>query len=292
MERKGNWSLGGISSAALRLLGVRGAPEPNVLREEIEELIERGTAEGILEPVEQRLAVGALSLGDRTVRQIMRPRIDIDAADVSTPPEEVLGVVVMAGWSRLPVYEGDLDHIVGFVHLKDVLRRHYLGIPLDLKKLARPALFVPETMRVDRLLLAFQERHNQLAIVVDEFGGTKGMVTLEDVLKELVGEIRSEQQADDSHAIVQRDATSWLVDGTVPIDDLLAHLNRKHLAPTAPRNVNTVAGLLLAQLGRIPAVGEKTSWNDLQLEVVDLDGQRIDKVLVSIVSSSPAQHSE
>lgn len=269
----------------LRWLGVPTETEPTVSREDIEHLIDVGTAEGVFKPVEQKLAVGALNLGDRTVRQIMRPRLDIDAADVNTPAEEVLGVVVMAGFSRLPVYEGDLDHILGIVHLKDVLRQHYLGWPLDLRKLARPALFVPDTMRLDRLLVLFQERHNAAAIVVDEFGQTKGMVTLEDIVHDFVGEIQSEQPSGEHDAdIVQRDETSWLVSGTVTINDLLSHLHREHLADSAPKNVSTVAGLLLTELGHIPKVGAKTTWNDLQLEVVDIDGQRVDKVLVSVVT--------
>lgn len=273
-----------ITGAALLLLGVRDEPKPSVSIQEIQDLIETGTAEGVLEPVEQKLAVEALNLAHRIVRQIMKPRIDIDAADVNTPPPEVLGVLAMAGFSRLPIYDGDLDHILGFIHLKDVLRQQYLGWPLDLRKMVRPALFVPETMHIDQLLMLFQQRHNQLAIVVDEFGATKGMVTLEDVMEQLVGESSADLHESDEQSIVQRDDTSWLVDGTVNIDDLLEHLHREHLSEHSPKNVSTVAGLFLSELGRMPAVGDKTTWNDLQLEVVDMDGQRIDKLLVSIAS--------
>ena len=120
----------------------------------------------------------------------MRPRIDLDALDVNTPPEEVIGSAAMAGFSRLPVYDGDLDHIIGFVHIKDLFRQVYLGWHIELRKLLKPALFVPESMPLDRLLELFQEQHNQLAVVLDEYGGTEGMVTLEDVIEELVGEIR------------------------------------------------------------------------------------------------------
>lgn len=267
---------------SLLLLGIRDEPKPSVSLQEIQDLIQTGTAEGVLEPVEQKLAVEALNLAHRIVRQIMKPRIDIDAADVNTPPPEVLGVIAMAGFSRLPIYDGDLDHILGFIHLKDVLRQQYLGWPLDLRKMVRPALFVPETMHIDQLLMLFQERHNQLAIVVDEFGATKGMVTLEDVLEQLVGQSAADVHENVEQSIVQRDDTSWLVDGSVNIDELLEHLHREHLEGKSPRNVSTVAGLVLFELGRIPQVGEKTSWNGLNLEVVDMDGQRIDKLLVSV----------
>ena len=177
-------------------------------------MIETGTQEGVLESVEQRVALEALRLGERTVRDVMRPRIDLDALDVNTPPEEVIGSVAMAGFSRLPVYEGDLDHVIGFVHIKDLFRQMYLGWDIELRKLLKPALFVPESMPLDRLLELFQEQHNQLAVVLDEYGGTEGMVTLEDVIEELVGEIREGHQHDQQHMFVERGDNSWLVDGT------------------------------------------------------------------------------
>lgn len=274
------WVLAKGTDGLALLWGVRAVDAPAISLQEIRHLIEIGTAEGVVDPVEQKLAFEALQLGDRTARQIMKPRIDIDAVDVETPPEELLGVISMAGFSRLPVYDRDLDHIIGFVHLKDVLRQHYLGWKLDLRKLIRPALTVPDTMRLDQLLVRFQEQRNQLAIVVDEFGATRGMVTLEDVLEELVGELLTDHHVRVEQQIVQRDADSWLVDGAVSIADLLERLGRQHHLESAPRNVSSVAGLVLELVGRLPAVGEKAVWHDLALEVVDLDGRRIDKVLV------------
>lgn len=279
------WVLGLATDAVAFVFRVQNPPAPGISMQEIRHLIEMGTAEGVVDPVEQKLAYKALQLGDRMVRQIMKPRIDLDALDVQTPEEVVLGAIAMAGFSRLPVYENDLDHIIGFVHLKDVLRQHYLGWKLELRKLVRPALIVPETMRLDKLLVRFQEARNQLAIVVDEYGSTRGMVTLEDVLEELVGELLTEHHERVEELIVQRDDSSWLVDGTVSIADLLERLGRQRLIPDAPKNVSSVAGLVLEQLGRIPAVGEKTTWHDLQLEVVDLDGRRIDRLLVTVVKS-------
>jgi len=276
------WCLAKGTDAFARLCGMRQADTPATSLQEIRHLIEMGTAEGVVDPVEQKLAFEALQLGDRTTRQIMKPRVDIDAVDVETPPEELLGVIAMAGFSRLPVYENDLDHIIGFVHLKDVLRQHYLGWKLDLRKLIRPALTVPDTMRLDRLLVRFQEQHNQLAIVVDEFGATRGMVTLEDVIEELVGELLTEHHKRGEQQIVERDNSTWLVDGTVSIADLLERLGRQHLLADAPRTVSSVAGLVLELLGRMPSRGEKTNWHDLELEVVDLDDKRIDHVLVKV----------
>ena len=145
--------------------------------------------------------------------------------DVNTPAEEVIGSAAMAGFSRLPVYEGDLDHIIGFVHIKDLFRQVYLGWHIELRKLLKPALFVPESMPLDRLLELFQEQHNQLAVVLDEYGGTEGMVTLEDVIEELVGEIREGHRHDQQHMFVERDENSWLVDGAFGVADLIKRLD-------------------------------------------------------------------
>ncbi len=277
------WFLGRATDAVALMFGVREAPVQGTSLQEIRHLIEMGTAEGIVRPVEQKLAFEALQLGQRTVRQIMKPRIDIDAVDVETPQEELLGVIAMAGFSRLPVYEGDLDHIIGFVHLKDVLRQHYLGWKLELRKLVRPAATVPDTMRLDQLLVRFQEQRNQLAIVVDEYGATRGMVTLEDVLEELVGELLTDHHQRVEQQIVQRDATSWTIDGSVSIADMLERLGRQHLLASAPRSVSSVAGLVLELLGHLPVAGEKATWHDLSFEVVALEHQRIDRLGVAIV---------
>jgi putative hemolysin len=276
------WFIGLSTDLVLALFGIRQGGEQPVQIEDIQHLIKAGTAEGLIEPAEQKLALGALELGERTVRDIMRPRIELDALDVNTPPEEVIGTIAMAGFSRLPVYEGDLDHVIGFVHIKDVFRQQYLGWPIDLRKLLHHALFVPETLPLDRLLEFFQEKETQLALVLDEFGGTEGMVTLEDVMSELVGEIRDEHHRERAESIVRRDERSWLVDGRVPIDDLIEELGLKTPAAAVPRNVTTVAGLVLDQLGRIPSVGDRTHWYSVDLEVVDMDGQRIDRLLVSL----------
>jgi putative hemolysin len=275
------WFMGISTNAVLWLLRLGSTPEPSVSRDDIEHLIDTGTAEGVVEPLEQKLALGALRLGDRSVRDIMRPRIDLDAMDADTPPDEVLGTVAMAGFSRLPVYEGDLDHVLGFVHIKDLFRQNYLGWPIELRKLLHPALFVPESMTLDRLLELFQEKHNQLAIVLNEYGGTEGMVTLEDVVEEIVGEIRDEHRRHEQQNFVQRDDNSWSVDGSFSIADLVERLNLPADDSWEGRGFSTIAGLILDQLGHIPSIGDAVEWNGVRLEVVDMDGQRIDRVLVS-----------
>jgi putative hemolysin len=281
------WVLARASDAVLFFVGPRAAREPTVMVEDIEHLIKTGTREGILAPEEQMVARRALRLGDRTVREVMRPRVEIDALDIDTPPAEVLGAAAMAGFSRLPVHEGDLDHIIGFVYMKDLLRQQHMGWPMELRKLVRPALLVPETIPLDRLLELFRERRTQMAIVLDEFGGTEGLVTLEDVLEELVGEIHDEYRQDRTQDIVRRDARSWLVDANVSLDDFLAQAGLEELRTTSPREFSTVGGLIIHALGRIPRVGDRTQWQGLYLEVVDMDGPRIDRLLVTTHRAKP-----
>ena len=256
------WLMSSATNAVLTLANSEAKSEPSVSVADIEHMIDTGTAEGVLEPLEKRVAVEALRLGERTVRDVMRPRIDLDALDADTPADEVMGSVAMAGFSRLPVYERDLDHIIGFVHIKDIFLQQYFGRPIELRKLLHPALFVPETMPLDRLLELFQEKHNQLAIVLDEYGGTEGMVTLEDVLEELVGEIRDEHRREKTDLFVQRDPNTWLVDGMVSVSDLIERLKIRHAEDVEQRGFNTISGLILDQLGRIPSVGDSTDWNE------------------------------
>ncbi|MBM4010565.1 MAG: hemolysin family protein [Planctomycetota bacterium] len=273
------WGLAAATTGVLRFLGAAAPTEPSVSVEDIRHLLETGRAEGVLEAVEQAVATEALKLGDRTVRDIMRPRIDVDALDIETPQGEILGAIAMAGYSRLPVYEGSLDHIIGYVSIKDVLRSTWMGWPIELRKMLHRAIFVPETMPLNRLLELFQKERNQLAIVLDEYGGTEGLVTLEDVLEELVGEIHDEHRGGQDSAFVQREDGSWLVDGSAAVDDLAERFGVKLEPP--PRDYSTVSGLVLAELERIPAVGDTLEWRGLTVEVVDMDGRRIDKLLVS-----------
>jgi putative hemolysin len=279
------WGMSTATSTVLFLLGAHRHDGPTVSVDDIEHLLEAGRAEGVLEPVEQAVASEALRLGERTVRDIMRPRIDLDALDVDTPPNEILGAVAMAGYSRLPVYEGSLDQILGYVWLKDVLRHNWLGWPIELRKMLHRALFVPETMPLDRLLELFQKERNQLAIVLDEYGGTEGLVTLEDVLEELVGEIHDEHRRDEVAAFTERADGSWLVDGGAAIDDLVDRLGLK--SDGHSRDYSTVSGLVLATLERIPVEGDTIRWQGMQLEVIDMDGRRVDKLLVRPAPPEP-----
>jgi putative hemolysin len=272
------WGLNVGTAAVMALVGARGEQEASVSVDDIEQLLEAGRAEGVLEAVEHAVATEALRLGDRTVGDLMRPRIEVDALDVDTPADEILGAIAMAGYSRLPVYEGSLDRILGYVATKDVLRTSWMGWPIELRKLMRRAAFVPESMPLDQLLELFRRERTPFAIVLDEYGGTDGLVTLDDVLEELVGEIHDDRRAEASQDFVARSDGSWLVEGSAAIEDLA---NRFEIAlGEEPRDYATVSGLVLAELERLPVAGDHFSWRGLLIEVVDMDGRRIDKLLV------------
>jgi putative hemolysin len=280
VSRPAIWVLELASTTVLWLLGYRRAQEKTVSIEDIEHLIRTGASQGVLDPAEQMLARRALRLGDRMVRDIMRPRIEIDALDVDTPSDEVVGAVAMAGFSRLPIHEGDLDHIIGFVYTKDLLLRQHMGWPIELRKLVRPALLVPESLRIDKLLERFRQKRTQMAIVLDEFGGTEGLVTMEDVLEELVGEIHDEHRAEREQQIVARDDSSWFVDGGMPLHELLERMDMDAYRESLPADVSTVGGLVLSVLGRIPVTGDCAAWEGLTLEVVAMDGRRLERLLI------------
>ena len=288
------WLLHATSNLVLRILGQKTDQQQTVSVEDIQHLITAGTEAGLLEESEQKVAMEALRLGDRTVTEILRPRVDIDALDVDTPSNEVVGALAMSGFSRIPVCEGTIDHILGFVYLKDVFLQQYLGRPIDLRRMIRAPLFIPKSITITRLLALFREHKTQLAIVLDEYGGTQGMVTLEDVLEMLVGDIHDEHRHGrdgDSHEpdIVRREDGSLTVDGSCNLHELETALDISRWTDPVPRGVGTVSGLVLALLKRPPRIGDVMDWNDLRLEIIDMDGPKIDRLLIQQLHENNAE---
>ena len=292
------WCLHMTTLLMLRLLGQKIEAQQSVSVEDIQHLIETGSETGLLEESEHKVAMEALRLGDRTVVDILRPRIDIDAVDIDTPSDEVVGAIAMSGFSRVPVCEGTIDHIVGFVYIKDVFLQQYLGRPIDLRRLIRPPLFIPKSLTISRLLEFFQENKTQLAFVLDEYGGTQGMVTLEDVMEMLVGEIHDElrhersAQREQEQRIVPRDDGSLLVDGTVNLLELEQALEVSRWIEPVPRGIGTTSGLVLALLKRPPNIGDVLSWSGFRIEIVDMDGPKIDRLLISPESAPDTEAAE
>jgi putative hemolysin len=262
--------------------GTRRQGEPPATLGEIRALAGLARLSKQISPRQERVIKGGTRLSRMNVRAVMRPRVEIDALDIDTPPEDVVGAVVMSGFARVPVYQGDLDHIVGFIYNKDVLRQSYMGWSIELGKLLRPAPFVPETLPLDRLLQVFHKERTQMAIILDEYGGTVGLVTMEDVLEEFVGEIHDEHRRDDGQEIVRLDETSWLVNGAVGLRDLAEAVGRPELRSIVPKDVNAVGGLIQKLLGRIPNVRDCTTWSGLVFDVVHMERKQIDRVLVTM----------
>lgn len=252
--------------------------------EEIAALADSARLSGEISSEMEAILRRGARLAQIKVREVMQPRVDVDALDINTPPDVVLGAVAMSGFARMPVYQGDLDDIVGFVYIKDLLLELHMGRPLDLRRVLRPALVVPETLRLDQMVERFRQEQTQMAVVLDEHGGTEGLVTFEDVLEAIVGTIHDEYRPQDEE-IVREDNTHWLASGSANLDELFEAIGRDELRGATPDDIATVGGLIQSQLGRIAVVGDRIAWHGLTLEVVDTDGPRIGHIRVTRATS-------
>ncbi len=265
----------------LRLVGQRNTTASAVTEEDIVHLMQEGIASGTVEEDEEELVRRVFRFSDRPVSAVMTPRSEIIALKVGTPWTEVIQIFAHAGHSRLPVYEASLETIVGVLHAKDVLQTFLKEELVDLKLLAREPLYVSKYQDAGDLLTTFRHTGIHMAFVLDEYGQVVGLVTLEDLMEELIGEIHGEYQTRDEQAFVQREDGSWLVDGLVAHDSVWEHIGIPAPSSVKPQNYTTLAGLILANLGYIPTVGEVVTIGDVTLEIVDMDGRRIDRVLIS-----------
>ncbi|MBY0111574.1 MAG: hemolysin family protein [Phycisphaerales bacterium] len=275
----------------LKGLGVSTSAKEDINEDEIRGLIEKGTQSGIFEQKEGEIVDRVFRLADRKVKGLMIPRSDISWIDASETVERVRLIVATSPHSHFPVCRGGLDDIVGIVHVKDLVKYGLVsGGELSLEALAVPPLFVPENTLALKLLDRFKETRQHLALVVDEFGGTEGLVTLNDLVEAIVGDV---VRGESSTEIVRRADGSYLVDARAPIAELthaleMAEFNA-HDQGFSDTDVQTVAGLVLALLGHVPQTGEIAEGFGLRFEVVDMDHQRIDKVLVSKRRELPEQ---
>ena len=248
-----------------------------VSEEEIKALVETGEKQGVLEENERDMIRSIFDLGDKRVHEVMVPRTDIVALDAATPPEELLERIVTAGHSRIPIYEGSADQIVGVLYVKDVFRRIARGKSPNVREHLRPAHFVPETKKVDELLREMQAQKTHMAIVVDEYGGTAGIVTMEDIVEEIVGEIRDEYDVEQELVlpVSEREA---LVDGRAPFDDIRETFALDDLEPSP--DYDTLGGFIVHELGRFPKAGEEVRRSGVRFVVETVEGRRIRRVRV------------
>jgi putative hemolysin len=273
-------ALSASSSFLLRLLGARPTEEPPITEEEVKILIDVGAEAGVFEEAEHELVDNIFRLADQKIPQLMTPRLDIVWLDVEAPPENIRERIISSPYSRMPVCEGTLDNILGVVKARDLLARVLAGKPLDLRAAMRPPLYVPETRTALQLLELFKRSATHIAMVVDEHGALEGLVTMNDVLEAIVGEMPAHPRRGEGLA-VQREDGSWLLDGRMPISDFKELFSIERLPREEEGGYHTLAGFIMTQLGRLPSAADHFVWNNLRVEVVDMDRRRIDKVLVS-----------
>lgn len=288
------WVLNRLSGMVLAILRLNRTRREKVTEEEIRLLVAEGTEQGVLDPDERNMVNRVLRLGDRNVDSVMTPRPRIAWLDAAAPVAENLAVLRTTPFSRYPVYRENEDEVLGVLEVKRLLRGTSLEtrLPELFKKLTKP-LFVPGTARALDLLEEFRDAETQFALVVDEYGGIEGLVTLNDLLSAVVGRAApAEGEAPRGSPVVRRDDGSLLVDGSLSTDDLRELLQRLELPNEDEGDFRTVAGMMMAVFGHIPETGEQFEWRGLRFEVVDLDGARIDKVLIAPVADRDGEDAE
>jgi CBS domain containing-hemolysin-like protein len=247
-----------------------------VTEEEIKTMVDAGQEEGLIEKGEKAMILSVLDFGDTLAREVMVPRIDIVAIDADTPFDEALGEVIKAGHSRIPVYRGSIDDVVGVLYAKDMLRALADARRTPISQMIRPVTFTPEAKRVSELLQDLQKSRVHLCIVVDEFGGTAGLVTIEDILEEIVGDIQDEYDAEEPDVVPLPDGAGYVLDAGLHLDDVNELLGSKLASDTN----DTLGGFIYDNLGKIPDPGDMVRLDSVTMEVMSVKDRRIIKVKV------------
>lgn len=263
----------------LRLIGLRPSGEPPITEEEINVLIEEGTQIGTFEAAEQDMIERIFRMGNRRVNSLMTHRPDIVWLEAADTSQEIRQTIQESTYSRFPVCHEGLDNVLGMVHVKDLLLQCMAGQPFDLQAVLQEPLYVIESTSTLKVLESFKKTGKQAALVIQEYGDIQGLITLNDILEAIVGDISSTGDLDNPQA-VQREDGSWLFDGMLPIDEFKDILHIRELPEEASGDYETLAGFVLTELGRVPIATDHFEWGTLRFEVVDMDGRRIDKVLV------------
>jgi len=272
--------LSASTNLGIKLLRINTDKGPSITEEEIKSYIEQGRDIGVIEEAEREMVSGIFRLGDRRVEALMTPRLEVAWIDVNTPMEDIWNHIMNTPHSRVPVADGDLDNVLGYIQIRDLLGRSPDDPNLNFRDYIKDPLYVPENMPALKALDNFQTSGVHLAVVVDEFGGITGMVTDYDILEAIVGEI-PEDSTDEDYLAVQREDGSWLFDGLIVIDQLKEILELSTMPGEDRAGFQTLSGFVMSQLGRIPKTGAKFTYENYEFEVVDMDGKRVDRVLVS-----------
>jgi putative hemolysin len=271
--------LTGTTSLILRVFGITAQAESHLTQDEIKAVISQGAESGALEATEESIVQRVLQLGDQRVAGIMTPRPDIEWIDVDATADELREFLASHNHTTFVVCHGGLDNVLGTVRSADLLPMAMRGTGIDLRALTQEALFVPDSMPAVQLLETYRTSHKHVALVMDEFGAVEGLVTVTDLLEALVGQLPA-NASEAASSFVQRSDGSWLVDGVASMEEVSARLALEELPPDEVGAYHTLGGFVMARLGRVPKATDRFDWGGLQFEVVDMDGRRIDKVLV------------
>ena len=272
--------MGVATDLVLKLLGTKPSSEPPITEEELQVLIDQGTQAGIFEEAEHDMVEGVFSLGEQRIYSLMTPRTEIVWLDIDDTIDEIRTKISENEYSRFPVRQDTLDVILGIVKARDLLVASLSEGTIRLKQLLKPAFYIPETMSAARALEIFKEKGTEMLLVIDEFGGLQGLLTVHDIIEEIVGEIELEEPQ-----ATQRQDGSWLLDGMLEVDEFKEIFN----LPVLPheREYETLSGFVMMSLGRVPQTADQFEWHDLRFEVIDMDGRRVDKVLVTTLPQKP-----
>jgi putative hemolysin len=262
-----------------RLCGQTQSQEPPVTEEEIKNLVQQGARAGIFQQEAEDMVQAVLHLGDKTARSLMTPRTQIAWLDLESSMEQIRAKIGASGRSRFPVAAGSLDKVSGIVQAKDLLALALANKPIDLNTLMQEPLFVPRTISALELLESFKQTNKHIALVVDEYGGIEGLLTHHDILQAIAGDIPIGEKPADPKAVKRHDG-SWLLDGMLSIEEFKEIFHVETLPGEKRDAYQTLGGFVFTQMGRVPAVAEFFEWRGLRFEIVDMDGKRIDKVLV------------
>lgn len=256
---------------------------PKITEDELEFLISVGEKEGVLENQKKEMLHNIFEISETTAKEVMVPRTDLVAIKYGTDINEILNVLANTEYSRIPIYEGKMDNILGILHVKDLLKYVSKDVQqLDIKTILRKPYFVPSTKKIDDLLREFQVNRIHFAIVVDEYGGVDGIVTLEDILEEIVGEIRDEYDKDENDEIIQLDENTYEVDPRIDIDDFSEFFG---LEIQDDLDFETLGGLIFDLSGRIPEIGDVFYVGNIEILIKEKDGRRIKKVIVKVINN-------
>jgi putative hemolysin len=281
------WPLSASTDLIFRIFGSRPVEQVPVTEEQIKVLIQQGTAAGVFEASEQDMIEAVIGLGDKTARALMTPRTQIVWLDLKDSPEEIRRKVTESGHSRFPVCNGSLDDVIGVTQTRDLLTQAFTGNAIDLRASVQPPVLAPRTMTALQVLEHIKGAGSHLVLLIDEYGGIEGLLTHHDILEAIAGDIPFDERRPDRKAVRRADG-SWLLDGMLAINEFKEIFELEDLPGEKKDAYQTLGGFVFTQMGRVPSTGEYFEWNKLKFEIADMDGKRIDKVLVTSMADKPS----